>query len=200
MPTQQRLDPTRPGDKAKRLQAELRNKVVGQAEAIEQVVGLYQISRTERAWPAGRSFVLFEKASNALWNLLLGILDKAMLTLGDNRRADFSRAIIFMASNLGATEMEGILRPGLGFQVSQSATDGRGPSAEAAADRLQQAGLIAARRKFSPEFVNRSDAMVVFRPLEEAELSRILDLELARLQERISQSAQGGGFALALSA
>src|SRR5213594_23680 len=64
------------------------------------------------------SFVLFdeiEKASDALWNLLLGILDKATLTLGDNRRVDFSRAMIFMTSNLGAQEMTSILRPNLGF-------------------------------------------------------------------------------------
>src|SRR5450755_4980724 len=64
------------------------------------------------------SFVLFdeiEKASDALWNLLLGILDKAALTLGDNRRVDFSRTLIFMTSNLGAAEMGAILRPGLGF-------------------------------------------------------------------------------------
>src|SRR5438445_7026063 len=64
------------------------------------------------------SFVLFdeiEKASDALWNLLLGILDKANLTLGDNRRVDFSRTMIFMTSNLGAAEMGSILRPSLGF-------------------------------------------------------------------------------------
>src|SRR5580698_5057419 len=58
------------------------------------------------------SFVLFdeiEKASDALWNLLLGILDKANLTLGDNRKVDFSRAMIFMTSNLGASEMSNIM-------------------------------------------------------------------------------------------
>ncbi len=68
------------------------------------------------------SFVLFdeiEKASDALWNLLLGILDKATLTLGDNRRVDFSRAMIFMTSNLGASEMGSILRPNLGFATSE---------------------------------------------------------------------------------
>src|SRR4030088_1235112 len=68
------------------------------------------------------SFVLFdgvEKASDALWNLLLGILDKAILTLGDNRRVDFSRAMIFMTSNLGASEMGSILRPNLGFATSE---------------------------------------------------------------------------------
>src|SRR5207302_7753811 len=67
------------------------------------------------------SFVLFdeiEKASDALWNLLLGILDKATLTLGDNRRVDFSRAMIYMTSNLGASEMGSILRPNLGFATS----------------------------------------------------------------------------------
>src|SRR3954449_11244810 len=69
------------------------------------------------------SFVLFdeiEKASDALWNLLLGILDKATLTLGDNRRVDFSRALIFMTSNLGAAEMSSILRPSLGFAACEA--------------------------------------------------------------------------------
>src|SRR6266700_3491993 len=69
------------------------------------------------------SFVLFdeiEKASDALWNLLLGILDKGTLTLGDNRRVDFSRAMIFMTSNLGAAEMGSILRPNMGFAASET--------------------------------------------------------------------------------
>src|SRR5271167_5229982 len=67
------------------------------------------------------SFVLFdeiEKASDALWNLLLGILDKATLTLGDNRKVDFSKAMIFMTSNLGASEMSSIMAPKLGFGSS----------------------------------------------------------------------------------
>ena len=70
------------------------------------------------------SFVLFdeiEKASDALWNLLLGILDKATLTLGDNRKVDFSRAMIFMTSNLGASEMSSMMAPKLGFQVGEAA-------------------------------------------------------------------------------
>src|SRR5512143_3192878 len=69
------------------------------------------------------SFVLFdeiEKASDALWNLLLGILDKATLTLGDNRKVDFSRAMIFMTSNLGASEMSAIMRPNLGFAAGEA--------------------------------------------------------------------------------
>ena len=66
------------------------------------------------------SFVLFdeiEKASDALWNLLLGILDKGTLTLGDNRKVDFSRAMIFMTSNLGASEMNALVNPKLGFKA-----------------------------------------------------------------------------------
>ncbi len=69
------------------------------------------------------SFLLFdeiEKASDSLWNLLLGILDKATLTLGDNRRVDFSRAMVFMTSNLGAAEMSNLLSPKLGFQIAAS--------------------------------------------------------------------------------
>src|SRR5216683_882678 len=70
------------------------------------------------------SFVLFdeiEKASDALWNLLLGILDKGILTLGDNRQVDFSSSMIFLTSNLGAAEMSSLVSPRLGF---------RGPSFE----------------------------------------------------------------------
>src|SRR5246127_1080384 len=68
------------------------------------------------------SFVLFdeiEKASDALWNLLLGILDKARLTLGDNRKVDFSAAMVFLTSNLGATEMSSLLNPKLGFAAGE---------------------------------------------------------------------------------
>src|SRR5882762_5047148 len=69
------------------------------------------------------SFVLFdeiEKASDALWNLLLGILDKGVLTLGDNRKVDFSKAMVFMTSNLGAAEMSSLVSPRLGFPVPSS--------------------------------------------------------------------------------
>jgi ATP-dependent Clp protease ATP-binding subunit ClpB len=130
------------------------------------------------------SFVLFdeiEKASDALWNLLLGILDKATLTLGDNRRVDFSRALIFMTSNLGAAEMNAILRPKLGFTAGQPvALD------ESTTDRLARTGLDAARRRFSPEFMNRIDKTVVFRPLGAAELGQVLDLELNAVMERLA--------------
>jgi ATP-dependent Clp protease ATP-binding subunit ClpB len=136
------------------------------------------------------SFVLFdeiEKASDALWNLLLGILDKATLTLGDNRRVDFSRAMVFMTSNLGAAEMSAILSPRLGFGIRS----GHGVPAvdEKLSVKVRRAGTEAARRKFTPEFVNRIDKIVVFQPLGEAELRRILDIELNMVQERIFGAA-----------
>ncbi len=135
------------------------------------------------------SFVLFdeiEKASDSLWNLLLGILDKATLTLGDNRRVDFSRALIFMTSNLGAAEMNSILRPNLGFTAGQSdRQNAAGIVDESLSAKVMRAGLEAARRKFSPEFMNRIDKTVVFNPLGAPELRKILTIELNVVQQRI---------------
>ena len=198
------LDPTQTGCEAEKLESDLRKRIVGQDEAIQQIVNIYQTHLAGMSSPgrpignllflgptgSGKtrlveaaaeslvgdaravikidcaefqhsheiakligsppgylghrethpllsqevlnqyhtdqmklSFVLFdeiEKASDALWNLLLGILDKATLTLGDNRRVDFSRAMIFMTSNLGAAEMNSILRPNLGFAAGET--------------------------------------------------------------------------------
>jgi ATP-dependent Clp protease ATP-binding subunit ClpA len=254
------LDPTRMGEGAKKLEDGLRQRVIGQDDAIRQIVRIYQTfeagmsvpgrpigsllflgptgsgkTRTVEALaesligdaravvkvdcaefqhsheiakligsPPGYlghrethpalsqdainqyqtaelklSFVLFdeiEKASDSLWNLLLGILDKATLTLGDNRRVDFSRAMIFMTSNLGAEEMNSILRPKLGFA-------GGAPETELAA-KLAHAGTEAARRRFTPEFMNRIDRVVTFHPLGRPELLRILEIELDAVSRR----------------
>ena len=155
----------------------------------QEVLNQYQTDKVKL------SFVLFdeiEKASDALWNLLLGILDKATLTLGDNRRVDFSRALIFMTSNLGAGEMSALLNPGIGF--SQAV-----PPPEKMAAKISSTGLAAARRKFTPEFMNRLDKVVVFMPLGEPELRRILDLELAIVQRRVFANALGMPFLFKLS-
>ena len=144
------------------------------------------------------SFVLFdeiEKASDALWNLLLGILDKATLTLGDNRRVDFSRSLIFMTSNLGASEMNSILRPNFGFAAGAAQrSHAAGVVDENLSDKVKRAGVEAARRKFTPEFMNRIDRTVVFRPLGHVELRKILDIELNILQQRIFNSASTSPF------
>ena len=138
------------------------------------------------------SFVLFdeiEKASDALWNLLLGILDKGVLTTGDNRRVNFSTSMIFMTSNLGASEIRSILNPRLGFNaVPLEVEDARSGQA---GDRIVKSSVDAARRKFTPEFWNRLDKVVVFRPLAQEQLRQILDIELFFVQQRIMQASGG---------
>jgi ATP-dependent Clp protease ATP-binding subunit ClpB len=279
-----KLDPSQTGHDAEKLNSDLHKRVVGQEEAVQQVVNIYQMflsGMTSPGRPIGNflflgptgtgktrmveataeslvgdpravikidcaefqhsheiakligsppgylghrethpllsqevlnqyqtdkvkiSFVLFdeiEKASDALWNLLLGILDKGTLTLGDNRRVDFSRAMIFMTSNLGANEMGSIMRPNLGFATSEvDRRRAEGLVDESLNDKVSRAGVEAARRKFTPEFMNRIDKVVVFRPLGAEELHRILNLELNMLQQRIFNSANTTPFVFNLA-
>ena len=144
------------------------------------------------------SFVLFdeiEKASDALWNLLLGILDKGTLTLGDNRKVDFSRALIFMTSNLGATEMSALTNPRLGFNAGEAAQRAQaGQVDEKMNGKMARSGAEAARRKFTPEFINRLDKIVTFRPLGSSELKKILDIELNMVQQRIFNTSPEKSF------
>src|ERR1700719_2717251 len=121
------------------------------------------------------SILLFdeiEKASDALWQLLLGILDQATLTLGDNRRVDLSSCIIIMTSNLGAAEMNGLVDGGLGFAPKPVQVD------NALDDKINRSAVDAARRKFAPEFMNRIDKVVVFKTLRSEHLQQILEIEL----------------------
>ena len=135
------------------------------------------------------TFVLFdeiEKASDALWQLLLGILDKATLTLGDNRRVDFSRTVVIMTSNLGAREMSEMISGGIGFAPTKTGKNQDDNEIDA---KIYRTALEAAKRKFSPEFMNRIDKVVVFRSLKEHHLRRILEIELRSVQDRITESA-----------
>ncbi|HTS46841.1 MAG TPA: AAA family ATPase [Bryobacteraceae bacterium] len=138
------------------------------------------------------SFVLFdeiEKASDALWNLLLGILDKGKLTLGDNRTVDFSQSMIFLTSNLGASEMSALLNPRLGFAAQAPVA-----ASEQLDRKITRSAEQAARRKFTPEFINRLDKIVTFKPLGEPQLRQILDIELKMVQERIFSSGPRRSF------
>jgi len=132
------------------------------------------------------SFLLFdeiEKASDALWQLLLGILDKATLTLGDNRRVDLSQTMIFMTSNLGGHEITEMMNGGLGFIQPSAMPD-------ASVDKkIDNTATEAAKRKFSPEFMNRIDKVVVFHPLRDEQLQKILDIELSMVQKRVLDTA-----------
>jgi ATP-dependent Clp protease ATP-binding subunit ClpB len=149
------------------------------------------------------NFLLFdeiEKASDALWNLLLGILDKATLTLGDNSRVDFSRSLIFMTSNLGAAEMGSILRPTLGFASGETERANAAGVVDGQLNgKIARAGVEAARRKFTPEFMNRIDKVVVFKPLGAPELRKILTLELNMVQQRVFTSSNGAPFVFTLT-
>jgi len=131
------------------------------------------------------SFLLFdeiEKASDSLWQLLLGMLDKATLTLGDNRRVDLSQTVIFLTSNLGGGEITELMEGGMGFIQPKDK-----PAAGLDA-KVERTAVEAARRKFSPEFMNRLDAVVVFHPLKYDELEEVLEIELGQVQKRISDS------------
>src|SRR5258705_5459880 len=132
------------------------------------------------------SFLLFdeiEKASDALWQLLLGMLDKATLTLGDNRRVDLSQTVIFLTSNLGGSQIADLMHGGMGFIQPKD------KSATGLQEKVERTAVEAARRKFSPEFMNRLDKVVVFHPLKRAELDEVLDIELRQVQKRVLDSA-----------
>jgi ATP-dependent Clp protease ATP-binding subunit ClpB len=265
----QPLDPTQRSQESREFEAALRRKIVGQDEAVQAVVDLYQVFRAGLNSPgrpvgnllflgptgAGKtrvveataevlfndpravikvdcaefqhsheiakligsppgylghrethplitqealsqyhteklklSFLLFdeiEKASDALWQLLLGILDKATLTLGDNRRVDLSATMIFMTSNLGGTEITDLVGGGrLGFA----------PVVDTGAEldtKVARTASEAAKRKFAPEFMNRIDKVVVFHPLREEQLEQILEIELGMVQQRVLETARG---------
>jgi ATP-dependent Clp protease ATP-binding subunit ClpB len=145
------------------------------------------------------SLVLFdeiEKASDALWNLLLGILDKGVLTLGDNRKVDFSSAMIFLTSNLGASEMCSLSSPRLGFHSPRLEDADFNDKLGA---RMSRAGVAAARQKFTPEFINRLDKIVVFKPLGDEELRRVVDIELEMVGQRIQTAAAGMSFVVSVT-
>jgi ATP-dependent Clp protease ATP-binding subunit ClpB len=278
------LDPAKTGRDAMSLESNLRRMIIGQDEAIEQIVNIYQMNLTGMSAPgrpignflflgptgSGKtriveataeallknpravikidcaefqhsheiakligsppgylghrethpllsqevlnqfhtetmkvSFVLFdeiEKASDALWNLLLGILDKATLTLGDNRKVDFSRAMIFMTSNLGASEMSSIMSPRLGFGIHEAQDrTASGVMDEKTSAKLARSGVEAARKKFTPEFMNRLDKIVTFQPLGSEQLKKILDIELNLVQQRIFNTSNDRAFVFTLS-
>src|SRR5712672_498617 len=134
------------------------------------------------------SFLLFdeiEKASDALWQLLLGILDKATLTLGDNRRVDLSQTMIFLTSNLGGGEITELMTGGMGFVQPSDKTEDK------LDQKVEKTAQGAAKKKFSPEFMNRLDKVVVFHPLRQEQLEEILEIELGMVQQRVLDTGRG---------
>lgn len=144
---------------------------------------------------SGLSIVLFdeiEKAAISLGRLLLGILDKAQLKLGDNTTVNFERSLIFMTSNLGAREMMSEVSDGFGFAALAPRDE------TAVARKLQGIGVQAVKKRFSPEFVNRIDRTLTYRPLQREDCERILDLQLDILLDHIQRRLTSGAFAVEL--
>jgi ATP-dependent Clp protease ATP-binding subunit ClpA/CheY-like chemotaxis protein len=133
-----------------------------------------------------------EKAAPSIARLLLGILDKAILRLGDNTEVQFDKTLIFFTSNLGAKEMLKEFQPGLGFR---SAT----PNWAEAAQKLEHVALAAVRKMYSPEFVNRIDGVITYQPLDEAAVQAIFDQQLAGLQEHVNSRLGDRGFTIGVT-
>jgi ATP-dependent Clp protease ATP-binding subunit ClpA/CheY-like chemotaxis protein len=129
------------------------------------------------------AIVLFdeiEKASPALTQLLLGVLDKATLRVGDNTTVNFEQTLVFLTSNLGAPQMLREIRPDIGFQSGAAVRSQADMSS-----RLESIALSAVRKRFSPEFVNRIDVVITYRPLDETALAEILDHQIVDLQRHV---------------
>lgn len=140
------------------------------------------------------SIILFdeiEKAAPALNRLLLGVLDKATLRLGDNNLVNFDRSLIFLTSNLGAHGMMKELSPGFGFATDKANIP--------PANRLESIALAAVKRNFAPEFVNRIDAAVTYQPLSTDTLSAILGQQINELQSHIENRLGSRGFTLTVT-
>lgn len=140
------------------------------------------------------SIVLFdeiEKAAPSMMRMLLGVLDRGILRLGDNNLVNFENCIIFMTSNLGADRMQQMLKPSLGLGASVAEPP--------ALDSLKSVGLAAAKRKFSPEFMNRIDAIITYKPLAREDMGRIFDLELTKVRLMISHRLGGMAYELTVS-
>jgi ATP-dependent Clp protease ATP-binding subunit ClpA/ActR/RegA family two-component response regulator len=122
-----------------------------------------------------------EKAAPSMVRLLLGILDRANLRLGDNTSVNFENSLIFLTSNLGAREMMKELHPEFGFQAGVAVVDRADMFS-----KLESIALVSVRKKFSPEFVNRIDAVITYQPLDHESLAAILDQQIAELQRHVN--------------
>jgi ATP-dependent Clp protease ATP-binding subunit ClpA len=131
-----------------------------------------------------------EKAASSMTRLLLGVLDKATLRLGDNTSVNFEKTLIFMTTNLGSSSMAKVLTPSFGFEKLV------GPSKSGTSVKLEKIGMAAVRRKFPPEFVNRIDAVVTYQPLDNDSMTTILDQQIVDLQDHIDSRLGARSFLL----
>jgi ATP-dependent Clp protease ATP-binding subunit ClpA len=139
------------------------------------------------------SIVLFdeiEKAHPGVWKVILGILDKAVLRLGDNSQVNFENSIIFLSSNVGAKEIGTILEPGFGFRESHPLNE----ITEVQQRAIEKIGLGAMSKKFPPEFANRVDEILVYRSLDKGALTKITEIELVKIRNHINERLSTNSF------
>lgn len=135
------------------------------------------------------SVILFdevEKASSDFFNLLLQVLDEGRLTDSKGRTVDFRNTVIIMTSNLGASH----LRPSGPVMGFATGSDGAG-SEEKAFKEARKEILDEVKRFFRPEFLNRIDEMIVFKPLAQSDLRQIVDIMLKELTSRLGEKGIG---------
>ena len=280
----QQLNPTQTGTEAEKLDEDLRKRIVGQDEAIEQIISVYQTHLAGMSSPgrpignllflgptgSGKtrlveataeslvgdphavikidcaefqhsheiakligsppgylghrethpllsqevlnqyhnekiqlSFVLFdeiEKASDALWNLLLGISGQGYADAGRQPSSGFLPSFDLHDQQSGRVRDGFDSAPESGLRGRRyRAQSRRGHFGRFGEDKVMRAGIEAARRKFSPEFMNRLDKIVVFHPLGAAELRKILTIELNVVQQRIFNAAKAAPFVFTLT-
>ncbi|OEL18881.1 Chaperone protein ClpB2, chloroplastic [Dichanthelium oligosanthes] len=121
------------------------------------------------------SVVLFdeiEKAHSDVFNVFLQILDDGRVTDSQGRKVSFTNTIIIMTSNVGSQYILNM--------------DGEGGSSDSAYENIKKRVMDAARSVFRPEFMNRVDEYIVFKPLEREQINSIVKLQLARVQKRIA--------------
>src|SRR5574340_1630568 len=131
-----------------------------------------------------------EKAAPSLTRLLLRVLDKGILRLGDNSVVNFERSLVFLTSNLGAREMMREINPDFGFQAVQAAQRSE------LVKKLQNVALVAVRKRFSTEFVNRIDCIITYQPLTAESLAQILDHQITDLQNHVNTRLGSRSFTL----
>lgn len=144
---------------------------------------LKAVSSEESPYP----IILFdeiEKASSALWRILLGVLDKGSLRLGDNSTVDFQKAIIFLSSNVGAKDMSNLMNNRIGFHATEDKLRIDNLDKKSVRE-MEKIGMKAMGRIFPPEFNNRVDEFISYRPLDAAALRKITQLELEKLQAQV---------------
>src|SRR6266704_3532283 len=181
------LDPSKRSTDTIDFQRSLRSKIVGQAEGVQALVDLYQVFRAglnSPGRPVGNLLLLGPTGSGKT-----RIVEAAAeILFGDARsviKVDLSQTVIFLTSNLGGGEIAELMHGGMGFvQPTDKPATGLD-------EKVQRTAVEAARRKFSPEFMNRLDKVVVFHPLQREQLQEVLDIELGQVQQRVLDTAKG---------